>query len=69
MTNRGKAELKARVERLRTRFYAGEISRDAAFKGISAMCCEMIELEEGQPRELRALMAAAYTVEYMEPAV
>ena len=58
-----------RAQTIKDRYYGGDISRDAAFKSISALCCEMLVLEKGAPRELRALRAAALTVQFLEPAV
>lgn len=58
-----------RMQRLRTKFYAGEVSRENAFAGVAAIYGEMTALKDGQPQELRALKAAAFTLAFMEPEV
>ncbi len=69
MTNRGKVELLTRANQIRDKFYAGDCSRETAYRCVSALICEMLPRSQYRTSRERKLKAALITIEFMEPAV
>lgn len=57
------------AETIRTKYYAGECSRESAFQALVALVCEFSVLEAGELPELRRLRAAATVIAFMEPRI